>query len=364
MKILTFLMYSVFLAFTSIEIFAWGGRGHFTICASAVHLVQEPKLKSYLIDKEHMMGHLCNIPDTLWRALPREVTIVGNSTHYFDPDLVESSLLDIPEEYKNVVQKYAGKKTKVPNSAGRTSQYENHLLENIPRQLGSLWWRADQFHRLAILAGKQVGLEHKKMIDIKPGQLESSDQHPYNIAAHEFLLNLGLMGHFVGDVSVPFHNTFDYNGWYTGQGDIHLFYEDKIVAYLPPALQSLVLHQVKKIPEKILRNIVQSGSIVTMMRTLALYSLQELSTVRELDTPVRPSQITKDGLKIPAVRKPAANEAKKFEQLILRQMARSAFALARMWDVAYIRSGRPDLSLAQNYRFPHTPKFVWPDYLK
>ena len=120
----------------------------------------------------------------------------------------------------------------------------------------------------------------------------------------------------------------------------------------------------KKTPEKILRNIVQSGSIVTMMRTLALYSLQELSTVRELDTPVRPSQITKDGLKIPAVRKPAANVAKKFEQLILRQMARSAFALARMWDIAYIRSGRPDLSLAQNYRFPHTPKFVWPDYLK
>ena len=54
---------------------AWGGRGHDVICESATQLVEDPELKSFLVTRTHIMGHLCNVPDISWKR---------RSSNYFE----------------------------------------------------------------------------------------------------------------------------------------------------------------------------------------------------------------------------------------------------------------------------------------
>jgi hypothetical protein len=52
-----------------------------------------------------------------------------------------------------------------------------------------------------------------------------------------------------------------------------------------------------------------------------------------------------------------------FKPMITRQIAHSAFLLARLWDEIYEKAGKPPLQYYGAYKFPVTPDFVAPDYL-
>ena len=67
---------------------AWGGRGHHSICSAAVHLVQDDHLREFLSSRPHIMGHLCNIPDTYWRSLPPTVSKSGDAGHYIHLEMI------------------------------------------------------------------------------------------------------------------------------------------------------------------------------------------------------------------------------------------------------------------------------------
>lgn len=316
------------------------------ICQVAPHLVQNLELRTYLKRRTPMMGHLCNIPDTYWRNIPG--TQIGNATHYIEPDVMGKTFANasanIDEAYK-IGLKEGNKQTK-------------KAFQNWPEEHGTLWWRVDQFSKLAAEAGKKALAAHQ---EIKKDE-RTNDEHPYNQGIYNMTVMMGLMGHYVGDAAMPYHGTFNYDGWENGRGGIHSYYEETIVATYPPDLQQKVFKQARSLKAEYNK----SKSTIENMRMLSIFSYADLPKVEKADAILSPSKVEEiKGLKIKtaAKRPPPEEAAKKFENLIVNEMAHSAKLLALLWDQAYEAAGKPNLNDYRSYKFPHTVEFIAPDYL-
>lgn len=338
------------LVFTTQQAKAWGGRGHHTICEAAVHLVKTKALKGYLLNKPQVMGHLCNIPDTYWKSLSADQRKHGDPGHFIDAEILGLKIKDIPTDYKTIVEKYTGK----PNR-----EKPNARIQSVPFELGSNWWRADQFYRLAVSKGKEAsGLPMPNN-----SKEEQNDELPYNKAIYEMIVNMGLMGHFVGDNSQPFHLTSDYDGYIANHGGIHAYYEDACVAYFGADLQDRVVKKAASLKDEDFMN--DEKSVVERMRSLGELSYDDIKSVLKADPVTMPSTFKNEkgmSLKSPAKRQSAEVGHKKFEKLMVEQMARSALLLASFWDAIYLTAGSPEIKAYKSYRYPFTPDFVMPDY--
>lgn len=329
---------------------AWGGRGHAAICEAAVHLVKSAELKEYLLFKPHMMGHLCNSPDIYWKSLPGEVRKIGDPSHYINAEKVGLKISEIPTDYKKIIETYTGK----PNK-----QNETQILFSIPDELGSIWWRTDQFYRRAIESAKNL----KDLPEPKGNKEEQNNELPYNKAFYQMIVNLGLMGHFVGDNSQPFHNTSDHDGYAANQGGIHAYYEEVVVAQFGPDLVNQIVKKAKSWKSQAF---IEKKSVVENMRVLSEISASEIKEVLKADPIIKPSMLKVEkgmSLKTPAERRSAAEGFKKMNKLIVKQMARSSYLLAHLWDEAYKAVGEPPVKAYRSYLYPYTPEFVNPDYL-
>lgn len=330
------------------NVLAWGGRGHHSICEAAVFLIQEEGLKIYLQNKPQIMGHLCNIPDTHWRSLSPEITRIGGPTHYVDFEVIGLKPKEVPADYKKIIQDYTGK----PNLFK-----EGSVVFSVPEEFGSSWWRADQFFRRSLEAGK-------KLATLKAPENSKEEQNeklPYNEAVFEFMVNLGIMGHFVGDNANPLHNTTDYDGYAANHGGIHSYYEDTSVSYFPGDLVAQILKKSKTIK----KTFVNKANVIEQMRELSEVSAQEIKKIWLLDPIKKPSVVTIEkgvSFRTPAERHDGKVGYDKFNKLILEQLTRAAVLLAKIWDESYIQSGRPKLSSYKSYKYPFTPEFVYPDY--
>jgi hypothetical protein len=350
----------LFTLFLPLLGFAWGNRGHHTVCESAVYLVKEKPLREFLQEHVHFMGHLCNVPDIYWKSIGTEASQAGNSAHYIDYDILGISFQEIPSNYQTIVDQYTGK-----NSA-----YDGKKIFSVPSEFGSNWWRADQFHRRAVAAGKLLK-------DLSPPSNRSEEQDnnlPYNKNVYDFYVNLGLMGHFAGDNAQPFHLSADYDGYKTGHGGIHSYYEEAVVDALPYNLAAKVVEEGRRLQKlaesKNLSNLKRVGfltsqTVVEKMKALGEISYSEISKVLSLDQVKKPSSIKDEkgmSLKVRAERDPAEKTAPKFEKMVVQQMGRSASLLASLWDQAYVDAGKPDLKGYKSFLYPFTPDFVPPDY--
>jgi hypothetical protein len=339
---------------TSPPSFGWGGRGHHLICEAASHLTQEKVLHDYLKSKSHIMGYLCNIPDTHWRDISSEISKLGGPTHYVDMEILGVQLKEFPTDILFIVANYEGKEN--PLEKGKT-------IRSIATEMGTNWWRADQFYRRAISSVPAW----KAAKPPANSQEEQNNELEFNKLAWDFMINLGVMGHFVGDNGQPYHLTIDYDGYGSGHGGIHAYYEESIVAALDHELFSKVMKEGQRL-QKNSKNtsFLKSESVVENMKELGLISIAEIKEIEKLDKVIQPSVLKEEkGMKIKtaAVRQPAEKVASKFEKLIVSQLARSATLLAKIWDQAYVQVGRPPLAAHKSYRFPHKPDFVAPDYL-
>lgn len=341
--------------------YSWGGRGHHTICEAAVYLTKEKNLHQMLIRKTAMMGHLCNIPDIYWKSLGSEANKLGNPTHFIDVEIFGIKVNEIPLDYQQITDKY----TNTPN------HFQEGTIFSVSTEFGSNWWRADQFFRRAVesaTAATSAALP-------KNPQEEQNDELDFNKNIFSFITNLGLMGHFVGDNGQPFHTTADYDGYKTGHGGIHTYFEEAIVTELPPNLVSLVVDQAKKLQLKALSKstkdktevaYLNEKTVLEKMRSLGGIANQERLQILKMDPVTKPSSEKNEhgmSLRKPAERQPAEKVAKKFQSLIVNDMARSAAMLAQLWDMAYAQAGRPELKNYRSYKYAFTPDFVTPDYL-
>lgn len=332
----------------SSEAQAWGGRGHHTICDAAVFLLKEEGLRDFLKSKPQIMGHLCNIPDTHWRNLAPEQTKLGNPTHYIDPEILGLEAKDVPLDFKKIVTEYTGK----PNP-----WKEKSTIMSVPSELGSVWWRAEQFMK------RIASLNFASAKAPENSKEEQNDELPYNKMVYSMMIDMGLMGHYVGDTAQPFHSTADYDGYRAGHGGIHAYYEEEVVSEFDGDLTYKVMQKARLLRKA---PFLTGNSVVEKMRKLSDVSVKELVSVYKLDPVITPSTVNTDKgmeIKTAAKRKPASKVYKKMEPLIVEQMARASLLLAHFWDEAYAKAGRPVLKSYKNYRYPFTPDFVTPDYL-
>lgn len=334
----------------SSQALAWGGRGHAAICETAVFLVKEPGLKEYLKNKPQMMGHLCNMPDFYWRSLGSESTKLGNPTHFIDPEITGLKVSEIPLEFKQIVDAYTGK----PNLFKKDA-----TIFNIPSEFGSVWWRADQFFRRFLSFGKDLAATPAP----KNSKEETDDNLPYNKAAYEMVVSLGLMGHFVGDAAQPLHNTADYDGYGAGHGGLHAYYEDLVVSEFDGDLQNRVLKEARAMKNP---KFLKPKTVVEKMKVLSESSMDELKLIFKLDPIKKPSTIVNEkgmDIKKAAERESPAMGYKKFNKIIVTELARASVLLSHLWDQAYIEAGKPTLASSKIYRYPLTVDFIAPDYL-
>lgn len=334
----------------SAQTWAWGGRGHAAICEAAVFLVKSPVLKDYLMSKPHVMGHLCNTPDIYWKSLSSEVRKSGDPAHYINAEKIGLKLSEMPTDYQKIIDTYTGK----PNS-----QNESQIMFSIPDELGSSWWRADQFYRRAIEAGKDL----KTLPPPKGFKEEQDNELPFNKGFYSMIVNLGLMGHFVGDNSQPFHTTSDHDGYAANQGGIHSYYEDAVVSEFGPELIPSI---VKKAKSWSTQPFTEKKTVIENMQALSMVSASEVKEVLKADPIIKNSVIKIEkgmSLKTPAERKPPEVAFKKMNKIIIKQMARSSFLLAYLWDRAYEEIGKPDISTYRSYLYPYSVDFVKPDYI-
>jgi hypothetical protein len=329
---------------------AWGGRGHAAICETAVFLLKEPGLKGYLQNKPQMMGHLCNLPDTYWRTLGAEATKLGNPTHFIDLDITGLKAAEVPTDFKAIVHAYTG----APNRFKMEG-----VIRDVPAELGSVWWRADQFYRRFLSFNRELQAAGMP----KNAKEARDDRLPYNRAVYEMVVSLGLMGHFVGDASQPLHNTADYDGYATGHGGLHAYYEDEVVSQFDGDLQSRVLEEARTLKQA---KCLKPPTVIEKMKALSEASLDELKSILELDPLKKPSMTGNERgmqLKTPAEREGAAVGYKRYNGIIVTELSRSALLLAKLWDDAYIEAGRPKLVTSKSYQYPLTVEFIAPDYL-
>ena len=328
---------------------AWGGRGHDAICGASAFLVKDKNLKEFLQFRSHTMGHLCNIPDTYWRSLPGDVNKVGAPTHFMDPEVLGLKINEVPLNFAEIMAQYSGKDNKFK---------EGQKIESVPEELGSSWWRADQFMRLISALNFKESAPPENKDDFQ------NENFPFNFKVYSMMVDMGLMGHFVGDAGMPFHNTADYDGYGTSHGGIHSYYETEVVAEFGPELANEVFKKAQTFKNTV--SFLKAKTTVEKMRELSTISAKEMEKILKLDPILIKSGTVKNKnphSKTSATRKDAADAYKIYKIMIVEEMARSSALLAQLWEEAYIAAGKPDLSKYRSYKYPFTPDFVRPDYI-
>lgn len=345
---------------------AWGLRGHQVVCEAAIFSVTDENLSLFLKSRVPMIASLCNIPDTSWRSKGPEITAINGPTHFIDPEVIGLPAGDIATDYRKLQIEFEGQDNK--HKAGQK-------IVSLHRELGSIWWRVDQFVRRGL---DFAGIAEKAKKPANRGE-EQDDKLAFNQAVYEWMVNVAVMGHFVGDAGQPLHSTADYDGYGAGHGGIHAFYEETAVNHQDERLTLEVIQEARRLLKqaetlpKSKRDPAKNREIafllldnpVEKMRALSVLSAADLPAVLKVDKVKKPSSVATDKgmeLKTPAEREITPRMVKDFRRLHVKHMGRSAALLAQLWGRVYDRAGKPDLAAYKAYRYPHEPDFIPPDY--
>jgi hypothetical protein len=220
----------IFLAlYLSQTVWGWGEVGHHIIARSAVEILkshpllisselkqtEKDSVQSFLNgfkSKQYQQGHLANIPDTHWRNLDHGLeetgTLLGSPSHYFDSENIfaifktnDFSQIRIPLTYEEAKKNFPS---------------INHFFDSV----GSLPWRAQQFTDLYAAALKSnTGLS-------------CAANREAEFAFRKVTAYAGLLAHFTGDVSMPYHTSIDHDAIAVGQKGIHSYFEQDLVTEL------------------------------------------------------------------------------------------------------------------------------------
>ncbi len=339
---------------------AWGERGHHAIARNAalavlVGVPREPlagseagllwSVEAFFRKKALQLAHLSNIPDTAWRNSDPETQAINAPTHFLDADQLTQDFDAIPLEYPAALKKFHGKKNRLDKKK-TIDLYAS----------GTLIWRAQELYDLAVA-------------DFQAATAAAPGSPQYVDAVKNALRHLGLLAHFVGDATMPYHNATDYDGWATGNGGIHAYFESDIPDTQAPDLE---LDVYKKLPELYaaagIEELFRKGgsrpaSFLTReigKRAFArIPELQRLDDAHLLERST-PGEGGRRGT--PAARKAPEAAAPDMRPMITEQMALASAALARLWRGAWEAGGRPDLSYARFWDYHHKPEFVVPAY--
>lgn len=260
-----------------------------------------------------MLGHICIIPDDDWKEHGMPDRKIGDPTHFLNPSKAGFHLKDLPMNFQAVMKV-------VP--AG--SQDEKH------RSIGSNWWRAEQFYRRAIDAASRKNVP-------------------------EMIREFGLMGHFIADNANTFHVVKDFDGYESGHGGIHDFYETIVPGVFGPELISEIVTEANRIYEE-KPKFLMTENFLEAMKELSLEAASEEELILKSD-PLLKASIGKK----PADRKEPEAVIGIWKPIIVRSLAKSSLLLAKCMDAGYVRAGSPPLK--RHMMYPFRVPFIKPDYL-
>ncbi len=170
------------MVLSSSQAFSWGAKGHEIVAGVGASLSGVP----FFTANQATAEQLSTVPDRVWKATSYAQE---SPNHWFQGDAYTSniglgSLAQFPRGYSQAVSKMG----------------ERVIVKN-----GTAPWRINQFYALALAA-------------IRKGDAKSA------------MVYVGVMSHYVGDISQPLHVSENYDGVLTGQKGIHKFFEtDNIV---------------------------------------------------------------------------------------------------------------------------------------
>ncbi|MFH1263645.1 MAG: hypothetical protein V1495_09430 [Pseudomonadota bacterium] len=299
---------------------AWGSRGHQVVCDVAVRLLESEDLRWFLQNRGAELGDLCDVPDSRWRRPPYD-TVEAEEAHSINPELMRTKLADLPLDFASFWSLAVRAKV------------------DPPARAGSLWWRADQFYRLALADARRVKISSREA----------------DIA--DFVVDLALLGHFVGDGSMPYHVTAEFNGRKTGHSGIHIYYEVDLINAQPLNLPMSVFREAgKQKPKPIAAS---ADFALRLMQSLSLATLPDIPEIEKGDDRVIFDRSGKNPERFPA---PKVVDA--FGDLPVRELARGAAYLAAIWDRIYVEGGIPSLASIRSLHHARIPSFVPLDYMK
>ena len=294
------------LAAASQAALAWGPVGHRIVAETAALLVEDdlPATWGPLIARHRFeIGVYAFLPDASFRHIDGANGSVEGPTHYLS--------LDRP-----------------PYDPGRGGTVDRRVV---------------QFLDLASIQLKEVRAP-------KGGYERGSTAIGDTRRVYLGLYALGLMAHYSGDASMPYHATSDSNGYSRGEGGVHFYFEADCVNAFEPGLSKDVLASARKNRPRWLRawNANADRPADLVMAVLA-DSLASVARVSELDRHDAVTKLQPPGSTLDASRKPAADGCRAMRSLIVDRLARGAVLTATLWESVLPRD--VDFSGASNLQF-------------
>jgi hypothetical protein len=147
------------------------------------------------------------------------------------------------------------------------------------------------------------------------------------------LYDLGVMAHYSGDASMPYHATLDFNGYSLGEGGIHFYFESDCVNALEPGLAADVLSAARKNRVRWLRDWKADPKRPSeLVNAVLADSLAAVRKVSELDRLHAVTKLQPAGSKLDAERKPAGSGCRAMRPLLVDRLARGAVLTAFLWE--------------------------------
>lgn len=392
--------------------YAWGERGHnmtgYLAALTTEQFItpaQKQKLGLCFRGRTFQMGHLNNLPDISWKD-NRRATVVkyNNPTHFFDTEIVTglptsgydeaflNRVRSIEKEYSVLKTQFEGKPNPLPGIP------PDKKLIKVYTDVGTAPWRAQELYDMMVTAlrcakSKESDIQKYKDPKTKPpfrSPLASSDTPVYpsyscapaarrDEDVYAALVFAGVMGHFVADMTQPFHATVDYDGWATRQGGLHAYFETFALHMMDEDLLGRVSkvlkapHEADKIWARVGSDSSQKNFVVQVVLNLVADSLGALDRVRNADRKnslLTPSDsfvlgASTQGLK-PATRVPYTDPKAlaAFQPIVIERIATGAAVLSRLWIEAWKSAGEPLLSDIDLITIPYPldVPFLWPTY--
>jgi len=166
----------------------------------------------------------------------------------------------------------------------------------------------------------------------------------------EALYELGVMSHYTGDASMPYHATADWNGHARGEGGIHFYFENDCVNLFEPGLAGDVLAGARTHRAAWLTAWQASSSRPReLVASVVRDSLAAVREVSSLDLEHAVVERSTPGGEHDAKRKPAAAGCAAMRPLLVERLAKGAVLTAYLWESVLPRD--TDLSGAVALQF-------------
>ncbi len=337
----------------STQALAWGPLGHRMTTETAALLLEKSRADDWgplLARHRFELGYYSIVPDAIYRHKDGKNGILEAPTHYFDLDIALGSVVVTPE--------LEAKLEKIPWSFEAAQKYlEETIGHEKMLSAGTAPWRVEQFQELAWQNLKNVKV-------VKGGYQQGTKAEGDLRKVYRGMYYLGVMSHYSSDAAMPYHASSDWNGWATGQGGIHFFFETDCANALEPGLSTLVFEEAQKHQKEWLAFWhAPSAAPAGVMLRLFLDSATALPKLARLDKEKAVTQASDVSKQQPATRRPAIEVCKYFQPLLVERLAKASVMTAYLWDsvlphgVDFSKSGSVQFS-----DFEFDPGYVEPNY--